>query len=57
MPVPSINVFDPFVRLLRRGRAFRAAARTRRILADLPPSIRKDIGWPDCLDEPPQRGR
>jgi len=56
MAMPTINVLAAFGRVRERGREMRAAARTRRIIANLPRSIQKDIGWPDVIDEL-QRGR
>ncbi|MCO5161916.1 MAG: hypothetical protein M9939_12310 [Mesorhizobium sp.] len=57
MPMPKFNILAAFGRVLESSREMRAAARTRRIIANLPRGIQKDIGWPDAMDEPLQRGR
>ena len=37
--------------MLARFRDHRAELRTRRIVAELPPHLRKDIGWPGGVRE------
>lgn len=37
--------------VIARWRCYRNDARTRRIVSNLPPQIRKDIGWPDVLPD------
>jgi hypothetical protein len=45
-----MNMFAPtrfFARYLGKIRTLRDEARTTRLIASLPRSIQKDIGWPD----------
>jgi hypothetical protein len=45
-----MNMFEPvrvFAKYLGKIRTLRNEARTSRLIASLPKSIQKDIGWPD----------
>jgi len=42
-----LSIFDPLWRYAERLRAARNQILTERLLASLPPDLRKDIGWPD----------
>ena len=49
-----MTVFAPIVtarHYLGKIRTLRAQMRTARLIASLPPSIQKDIGWPDSQEE------
>ena len=47
MPNPTEPLAALFEDVFARWRNRRAMQRTRRIVADLPRHIRKDIGWPE----------
>jgi hypothetical protein len=49
-----MTVFAPIIttrHYISKIRALRAHMRTARMIASLPPSIQKDIGWPDSHEE------
>ncbi len=46
---------SPIIRLARSLWTGYERTRTQRILADLPPYLRKDIGWPDAAPQRPRR--
>ena len=45
--MPALAQLGTLVRYARFFRELRAERRTERLIAELPASIRKDIGWPD----------
>ncbi len=45
----------PFLRYARQFWADYEYTRTRRVLEQLPPHIRKDIGWPNGVTRPERR--
>lgn len=54
--MPQNTAFLGFVEdVVARWRSHRQSARTRRIVADLPPYLRKDINWPPGLPDRPRR--
>ena len=42
-----MSIFTRFNSMIRTHRARRAHARTAMYVANLPPGMQKDIGWPD----------
>ena len=53
----SDGLFASVTGFIARRRRIRAAARTERILAELPHNLRKDIGWPDLWVDIDRRRR
>lgn len=46
-----MTLYSTLARVAAHWRYARSEARTRRIIASLPADVRKDIGWPDALDD------
>ena len=54
--MPRNTAFSGFVEdIIARWRMQRGSVRTRRLVSQLPPRIRKDIGWPDPFPDPASR--
>ena len=41
-----MSMMNAFLLYIRHARAARERVRTERLVSELPPEIRKDIGWP-----------
>ena len=50
-----MSIIDSIGQLAHSIRRRREQARTERMIGSLPADIRKDIGWPDSLDEQSRR--
>lgn len=51
-----MTIYSTLARVAADWRHARSAARTRRVIAALPVDIRKDIGWPDALENDTRPG-
>ncbi|MDQ0329029.1 MULTISPECIES: hypothetical protein [Phyllobacteriaceae] len=50
-----MSILSSIGRIATRYSAARTHARTQRVLRSLPIELRKDIGWPEAVDEQPSR--
>jgi len=51
-----MTIYSTIARVAADWRHARSAAKTRRVIAALPVDIRKDIGWPDALENDTRLG-
>jgi hypothetical protein len=55
--MPSTGFWDSYFNYIHRMRERRIQRQTAQAIAELPPHILRDIGWPAAYEQRNQRGR